>query len=138
MLLSDSLSVRGEAAAYAIELAKRTSTDLVFLVLVSVEDDGLLDGGDAFSQRLTHLEEALVAHVERARAAGVSAEAIVKDGDRLSELVKFLAASGSFQTIVWGGRGELADTRVRGKRAHWLMKIRDTVECPVVVPSAKL
>jgi hypothetical protein len=137
MLLSDSLTVRGDAVAYAIELAKRTNTDLVLLVLLSVDDHGLSYNGHQFAEQLTRLEKALLEHVAQARAAGVSGEAIVKTGDRSSELVKFLAVSGSFQTIVWGGHRELADTSARGKRSHWLMKMKDTVECPVVVPSTK-
>jgi hypothetical protein len=137
MLLFDSLAVRGEAVAYAIELAKRTKTDLVLLVLLAAEDCDLSEGREPLAEQLTLLEKTLVAHIKRARAAGVSAEAVVKTGDRVSELVKFLAASRSFQTIVWGGHRELADASVQRKRAHWLMKIKDTVECPVVVPSAK-
>ena len=75
--------------------------------------------------------------MEKARAAGVSVQAVVKTGDPSSELVKFLAASGSFQTIVWGGEQELARASVRGRKPHWLRKMKDVVECPVVVPSRK-
>jgi hypothetical protein len=118
-------------------LARRTSTDLVLLVLLPVEDHGLSGARDQLAQQASRLEAALMAHVERARDAGISAEAIVKTGDPLSELVKFLAAPGSLQTIVWGGHQELADTSARRKKTHWLMKMKDSVECPVVVPWTK-
>ena len=137
MLLFDSFAVRREAVQYAIELAKRTDTDLVVLVLLSVEEQDLAEAKEQIAERLTGIEETLIAHMEKAHAAGVSVEAVVKTGDPSSELVKFLAASGSFQTIVWGGQQELVRARVRGKKPHWLVKMKDVVECPVVVPSKK-
>jgi len=133
MLLSDSHAVRPEAAQYAIELAKRTSLDLVFLVLLPAVEEGLCESGVESPDVLT----TLTLHVERARAAGVSAEAVVKIGDPSSELVKFLAASGPFQTIVWGGRQASPQASAGGRRTHWLAKMKDVLECPVVVPSKK-
>jgi hypothetical protein len=130
MLLFDSFTVRGEAVQYAIELAKRTNTGLVVLALLSADEDEFSEAGDEF-------EKSLIGHMESAQAAGISAEAVVKTGDPSSELVKFLATSGSLQTIVWGGQQELVGEGVRGKKSHWLTKLKDVVECPVVIPSKK-
>jgi hypothetical protein len=129
MLLLDTFAVRRESVQYAIELAKRTNSDLVLLVLLSVEEPP--------AEHLTRLKKTLNSNVESAHVAGVSAEAVVKRGDPSSELVKFLAASGSIQTIVWGGQQELVHATARGKEPHWLVKMKDVVECPVVVPSRK-
>jgi hypothetical protein len=137
ILLSDSQTVRPEAAQYAIEFAKRTNPDLVFLVLLSADEGDVSEIRGKSAEQLAGLERTLASQVERARAAGVSAEAVVKTGDPCSELVKFLAASGPFQTIVWGGRQEVPQAGARGPRPHWLAKIKDIVECPVVVPSRK-
>jgi hypothetical protein len=137
MLLFDSFAVRGEAVQYAIELAKRTNTGLVVLALLSADEDDLSDAGGELPAKLSRFEESLIGHMESAQAAGISAEAVVKTGDPSSELVKYLAASGSLQTIVWGGQQELVREGVRGKKPHWLTKMKDVVECPVVIPSKK-
>jgi len=136
MLLFDSFTVRREAVQYAIELAKRTNTGLVVLVLLSADEDDP-EAADELSHELSRFEKSLIGHMESAQAAGISAEAVVKTGDPSSEFVKFLAASGSLQTIVWGGQQELARASVRGKKPHWLIRMKDVVECPVVVPSRK-
>ena len=137
MLLSDSLTVRQAAVRYAVELAKRTNHDLVLLVLLSFEDQGqALEYGQSASQ-LAFLAESLRPHVDRARAAGVQVDAMVKVGDRSSELVKFLAAAGSFETIVWGGDHELTRGGMGNESDHWLVKLRSVVDCPIVVPARK-
>lgn len=137
MLLFDSLTVRREAVQYAIELAKRTNTGLVLLALLSPDGDDMLEVGSGVPNRLSQFEKSLMGHIQSAKEAGVSAEAIVKAGDPSSELVKFLATSGSLQTIVWGGQEQPPRTGFRGRKPHWLARMKEVVECPVVVPSKK-
>ena len=131
MLLFDSLSVREEAVEYSIELAKRMDYSLILLILLALDSEEVAYAKD-FELRA---KEALQGPMKSARQAGVHAEAEVKVGNPGSELMKFLAGSRSIYTIVWGGPRKTGDPRLN--KAHWLNKMKDVLECPVVVPSRK-
>lgn len=138
IILFDSFTIRDEAVQYSIELARRTDSDLIFLMLLASETgDNDPKGSDVFEKLKTQVSEALGKHMEQAEQAGVSVGAVVRSGDPQSELMKFLAGASSIQTIVWGGMRDLPDKGSNQKKAHWLVKAKDLVECPVVVPSMK-
>ncbi|OIN96133.1 MAG: hypothetical protein AUJ48_02045 [Deltaproteobacteria bacterium CG1_02_45_11] len=138
MLLFDSLSVHGEAVQYSIELAKRMDSSLVLLMLLPFESgENTSAGSDWLKDPEARVHDALVRHIEAAKKVGVSVETLVKMGDPPSELMKFLAGPSTFQTIVWGGEQDLTNKKVRQKKAHWLVKMKDILDCPVVIPSMK-
>jgi len=131
MVLFDSLSVRPEAVQYSIELAKRMEYSLVILVLLALHSQEA-DQVQDFNLRINEtLRELLYA----AGQSGLQVEAEVRMGNPSSELMKFLARSRSVQTIVWGGPPELAG-RKRSKD-HWLMRMKDGLGCPIVIPARK-
>ncbi len=137
MVLFDSLNVRKEAMAYSIELSKRMEASLVLLMLLSldsIEQGSMSYGPSGLEDRV---KSTLDSRVAEAGEAGISVEAVVKRGDPSSELMKFLAESGPIKLIVWGGEEDLMDAKPRRKKAHWLLKIKDMLEPPVLVPLMK-
>jgi len=138
LLLIDTLKVRDEPLTYALELAARTNSSVVVLIILSLEEAA---NATPVSEWLAHAEstinEALGHHLEAARKAGVSLDAVLRLGVPSSELMKFLAESSTVHTIVWGGEPSLTAGTARSRRTHWLAQIRETLECPIVVPLAR-
>jgi hypothetical protein len=138
LVLTDTLGVRTEALAYAVELAARTASSVVVLILVSLEEAADASRDAAWTTRLeATIREALTPHVEAGRKVGVSLEAMIRFGVPSSELMKFLAESNTVRTIVWGGEPNVASNTSRNKKTHWLAKIRDTLEQTVVIPTSR-
>lgn len=138
LLLIDSSSVRSDAFSYAVELAARTNSALVVLIVIPLEEAAK---GTPVSAWLADTErairEALARHLETVRRAGVPVQVKLKLGVPPSEVMKFLAESSFIHTIVWGGEPSLAVGTPRSRRAHWLSQIREALECPIVVPLAR-
>ena len=135
MILLESFYVRREALQYSIELAKRMDSTLVFFLIIPLE---ICENADKTDPLEIDVKDAMISHMDAAQRAGVSVEAVIRMGDPSSELMKFLAISRSIQTIVWGGEKDLINQRSVQKRAHWLVKLKDVVEIPVVIPSMKV
>jgi hypothetical protein len=138
LLLIDTLRVRAEPLTYALELAARTDSSVAVLIILSLEEAAK---ATSISELLAHAEstinEALRPHLDAARKARVSLDAVLRLGVPSSELMKFLAESSTVITIVWGGEPSLTAGTARSRRSHWLAQIRETLECPVVVPLAR-
>jgi hypothetical protein len=138
LVLTDTLSVRAEAVAYAVELAARTASSVVVLILVSLEEAAGASRDAAWTTRAeAKIREALNPHVDAGRKVGVSLEALLRFGVPSSELMKFLAESNTVRTIVWGGESGLTANTTRNKKSHWLAQIRDTLEQSVVIPTSR-
>jgi hypothetical protein len=131
MVLFDSLSIREDAVQYSIELAKRMDYSLVILVVLALDSEDVRYPND-FEVRV---REALEGPMMSAGQAGISVEAEIRMGDPASELMKFLAGLRSVDTIIWGGHLDMGTHRLN--KAHWFTRMKDTLECPVVVPSRK-
>jgi hypothetical protein len=131
--LFDGCEARAEAVAYAVELAARLDSTLVLLMLVG-HDDRADDCTETFAARA---RAAIAPHLRTAESAGVRVEAVLRVGDPYSELMKYLAQSHADATIVWGGEKAALRPGRRGQRPHWLMRARDSVDLPVVVPSPR-
>jgi hypothetical protein len=135
VLLFDGMRARKEAFAYALELAVRMECRLVLLMLLRLEA-AATTGSEA--GELEHsLEETFKPQLQEARRTGVPVEPILKVGDPYSELTKYLAQTRTVHTIVWGGEQTALTSRPRRDRPHWLVRIREQVDLPVVVPSLR-
>jgi nucleotide-binding universal stress UspA family protein len=133
MVLFDSAAIRRESLQYSIELAKRMNSNLTLLVLLPFEASKTDSNGiEPMIKRGVKAEESLKKHLETIKNAGLSAETAVRIGNPRSELVKYVAEAGRFETIVWGARPDLMK-----KKDHWLVRMKDTLECPVVTPFIK-
>jgi hypothetical protein len=138
LILMDSFSVRQEAVQYAIGLAKRMDFSVVILMILSqpVSAAGA-ERENPGGELRARAEQAVRESVEAIKKAGLPVEIQLKIGDPASELIKFLAGPMRFQTIIWASEPDLMNKKRAGARFHWLVKIKDVVECPVVVPFMK-
>jgi len=133
MLLFDSVSIRRESLQYSIELAKRMNSNLTLLVILPFEVCTTASNGiRPMIKRGVQAQESLKDHIEVIRNAGLSVESAVRIGNPRSELLKYVAEAGRFETIIWGARPDLMK-----KKDHWLVRMQDTLECPVVTPFIK-
>ena len=75
--------------------------------------------------------------IEKIRGFGVETRGAVRQGDPSSELLKYLAKHQPFQAVVWGGNETFVRRKRTPVRTHWLERIRDQLDCTLVVPSLK-
>ena len=133
MLLFDSASIRRESLRYSIALAKRMNSNLTLLVILPFEVCATSsDGIQPLIKRAVKAKESLNKHIENIKNAGLSVETAVRIGNPRSELVKYVAEAGRFEIIVWGARPDLMKSK-----DHWLVRMKDTLQCPVVTPFIK-
>jgi hypothetical protein len=142
LILLDSPKVRGEVTTYSVELARRMGARLYLLMLLRWESS-LRDGPSsptARTDRDTVCEQGelvLKACLDEIQGFGVEAVGAVRQGDPSSELLKFLAENEPFQAVVWGGNEAFLRRRRTPVRTHWLERIREQLDCTLVVPSLK-
>jgi hypothetical protein len=141
LVLLDSPEIRREGLRYSVELAQRTGAEIVFLMLLRWEN---LDaaGGPEGAPREPHSiletgESALLEIMEETRGSGVKAGGEVRQGDPTSELLKFLTASRPYDAVVWIGNESFLCHKREPVRGHWLERIRDELDCALVVPCLK-
>lgn len=133
MVLFDSASIRRESLQYSVELAKRMNSNLILLVILPFEICRTASNGiEPMIKRGVRAEESLKKHAETIRNADVSVETAIRIGNPRSELVKYVAEAGRFETIVWGANPDLMK-----RKDHWLVQMKDILECPVVTPFIK-
>jgi len=133
MALFDSASMRRESLKYSIELAKRMNATLTLLVILPFEvSRNTSNDIEPMIKRGVQAEELLKKHVEPIKNTGLSVETAVRIGNPRSELVKYIAEAGRFEIIVWGAKPDLMK-----KKDHWLVRMKDTLECPVITPFIK-
>jgi len=133
MVLFDSASIRRESLQYSIELAKRMNSDLILLVILPFEErSSAFNGIKSMIKRGLDAQAALKKQIETIQNAGIAVETAVRIGNPRSELVKYLAEAGRFEIVVWGGGPDLMKSK-----DHWLARMKDILECPVVTPFIK-
>lgn len=133
MLLLDSASIRRESLQYSIELAKRMNSNLTLLVILPFEVCRTASCGiEPMVKRGVHANELLKKLVETIQRADITVDTAVRIGNPRSELVKYVAETGRFEIIVWGGNPDLMK-----RKDHWLARMKDILECPVVTPFIK-
>jgi hypothetical protein len=142
LILLDDPSVRSEVTAYSMELARRMGACLHLLMLLRWESspsDGRSPGESGSEGGGTRKQAELAVNtcVDEMRSCGLETEGAVRQGDPSSELLKYLAEHQPFQAIVWGGNETFLRRRRTPVRTHWLERIRDQLDCTLVVPSLK-
>jgi hypothetical protein len=142
LILLDSPRVRSEVTTYSVELARRMGAGLHVLMLLRWEacpPDGVssmemgFDGGEALRQAEIVVNDC----IDEIRGCGVETVGAVRQGDPSSELLKYLAEHQPFQAVVWGGNEAFLRRRRTPVRTHWLERIREQLDCTLVVPSLK-
>jgi hypothetical protein len=141
LVLLDSPEIRREVLRYSVELARRTGAGIFFLMLLRREIPpavgepvrNRVEGNTLFNAG----QSALAGCLEQTGACGVEVEGTVRRGDPPSELLKFLAEARPFQVVIWGGNEAFLRARRLPVRGHWLERIREELDCALVVPSLK-
>ena len=133
IVLFDSTLIRRESLQYSIELAKRMNANLTLLVILPFEVSTTASKGIVpMIKRAIQAKELLKKNIEPIKNAALSVETAVRIGNPKSELVKYIAEAGRFEIIVWGASPDLMK-----KQGHWLVQMKDTLQCPIVTPFIK-
>ena len=141
LILLDSPEIRREVTTYSVELARRMEARLCLLMLLRW--GGAAGQGDSVGTLREHSpickkgERALKACLEEIRGYEVEVEGGVRQGDPSSELLKYLAESRPFHAVVWGGNEVFVRRRHTPVRSHWLERVREELDSPLVVPFLK-
>ncbi len=137
VVVFDSHFLRAEAARYAIELAKRTNSAIFFLVILegdNIENDGRRR--NAAQDFMARAQETILRYMNTARQTGIEVETEIRVGEPSSEFIKFLAEFKKIKSIVWGGSTDIANQALNS--SHWLGKMKDLLDCPIVVPKPRM
>ena len=133
MVLGDSFHIRTEAIRYSIAIAKRLDAVLVLLMLLPFELTKNPPGGVNTVLKLqARAAEAIRQPIGDMERGGVLVESTIRIGNPRSELLKFLAESGKFHSIVWGG-----DSNSINEKSHWTSNLEADVKCAMLVPFIK-
>ncbi|HIJ55625.1 MAG TPA: universal stress protein [Deltaproteobacteria bacterium] len=133
MILSDSFHLRTEAIRYSIALAKRLDAVLVLLILLPFELTKKTPGSVNTVLKLqTRAADAIRQPISDMERSGVPVESTIRIGNPRSELLKFLAESGKFHSIVWGGGSDSIN-----EKSHWTSNLEADVKYSVLVPFIK-
>ena len=142
LILLDSPKVRGEVTTHSVELARRMGASLHLLMLLRWERsprNGVFSRDMLARQETVRSRGDLVvkAWLEEIQGLGLEAVGTVRLGDPSSELLKYLAEHQPFEAVVWGGIEAFLRRRRIPIRGHWLERVREQLDCTLVVPSLK-
>lgn len=136
LILLDSPRVRSEVTTYSVELARRMGAMIHLLMLLRWEASPAEMGSEGEEAR-KEAELVVKDCIAEIRGCGVETQGAVQQGDPSSELLKYLAEHQPFHAVVWGGNEKFLRRRRTPVRTHWLERIRDQLDCALVVPSLK-
>ena len=124
MVLTESFYISRDAVRYSIALAKRLDAALVVLMLLHLESTpkSLRDMNTVLALQ-TQGEKAIQQPIAEMERAGIFVESAVRIGDPRSELLKFMAESDRFHSIVWGGDGKSIH-----EKHHWMSNLETDIK----------
>ncbi len=137
LVVFENEKISEKALVYARELALRMDSEVTLLMLVEMPFHGKLNLGPKrtaikkIEKRMGKvLSECSAEFLDR--SIGVSAA--LRMGVPAQELLKFLAERPPFQVVIWGSSEDLPEGD-RLRRAHWIGKVAETLECPLLAVS---
>jgi hypothetical protein len=134
LVIFENEKVCSQAISYCRELALRMDSEVALLMLVEM---AFVDRPFLGSKRraMTLLEkragEMLGGISSALLKEGISVRVALRVGDAAQELLKFLAERPPFQAVIWGSSEDLPYGG-QMRRSHWLGKVADTLECPLL------
>ncbi len=129
-MLVEGLQASEGAVRYARALARRMGLPLVLLLLLPLDLDPKRDPEPLTRRGKRRVQQWLA----DGRSDDVPIDWHVRAGDPWSEFCKFAAAmSGGIETVVWASISDRADGRPGWSSGHWAARIREGLQCPVVV-----
>jgi nucleotide-binding universal stress UspA family protein len=139
LVIFENERICGKALSYSRELALRMDSEVAFLMLVEM---AFLDRTYLGSKRNTirNLEARMGKMIGDLTSEflkeGISVSVALRVGDAAQELLKFLAERPPFQAVIWGSDEELPESG-HTRRPHWIGKVADTLECPLLAVTGK-
>jgi len=139
LVIFENERICGKAISYSRELALRMDSEVAFLMLVEM---AFLDRTYLGSKRnaIRNLEARMGKMIgdltKEFRKEGISVSVALRVGDAAQELLKFLVERPPFQAIIWGSDEDLPEGG-HTRRAHWIGKVADTLECPLLAVTGK-
>jgi len=139
LIIFENESICGKALSYARELALRMDAEVALLVLVEM---AFLDRAFVGSKRnaMRDLElrigKILGDLSSEFLKRGIPVSAALRVGDAAQELLKFLAERSPFQTLIWGSSEDLPEGSPQ-RKSHWIRKVLDHLECPLLAVSSR-
>lgn len=139
LVVFENEEVCSEALIYARELALRMDSEVTFLMLVEMPFVGhsfLGSKRNAITDLEKRMAERLATFSARFLKAGIAVSVALRVGDPAQELLKFLAGRPAFQAVVWGSSEVLPD-KGQLRRDHWIGKVANMLECPLLTVNSK-
>lgn len=128
-----------KALAYSKELAVRMDSEATLLALVEMDfkHRSMIESRRKTISRIkSRMGNVLATLSAEFVKIGIAVSVAIRVGDPAQELQKFLAERTSFQTIVWGSSETPPDAEGLNRR-HWMRKVMETLECPLVTVSQR-
>jgi nucleotide-binding universal stress UspA family protein len=139
LIIFENESVCGKALSYARDLAVRMDAEVALLMLVEMP---FLDRAFVGSKRsvMRDLELRIGRTLGNLSSEflqkGIPVSAALRVGDAPQELLKFLAERSPFQTLIWGSSEDLPEGSQQ-RKSHWIKKVLDHLECPLLAVSSR-
>jgi hypothetical protein len=139
LVIFENEKVCDHAVKYSCELAHRMDSDVTFLMLMEMSFPNRLsiDSQRKSIQKIeSRISKILGEMSSELLKQGIPVSVAIRVGDAPQELLKFLAERPSFQTVIWGS-DEILPHTCPGRKTHWLAKIADTLECPLIAAGSQ-
>ncbi|MCF8128759.1 MAG: universal stress protein [Deltaproteobacteria bacterium] len=139
LVIFENERICGEALSYSRELALRMDSEVVLLMLVEMPFPNHVYLGSernairGLESRMGKLAGELTPEFLK---DGVSVSVALRFGDAAHELLKFLAERPPFQTVIWGSDEDLPELNPP-RRRHWMGKVVNNLECPLLAVTGK-
>ena len=126
--------VSEKALVYARELALRMDSEVTLLMLVEMPFQDRLNLAPKRTA-IREIEKRMGKVLSECSAEFLKKSIVVAAALRMGvpaqELLKFLAERPPFQVVIWGSSEDLPEGG-RLRRSHWIGKIAETLECPLL------
>lgn len=139
LVIFENEKVCDHAIKYSCELAHRMDSNVTFLMLIGMTFPSRLSIDSkrkAIKKIESRISRILGDMSSELLKQGIPVSVALRVGDPSQELLKFLAEKPSFQTVIWGSEEKLPYSR-QGHRSHWLAKVADILECPLIVAGSQ-
>jgi nucleotide-binding universal stress UspA family protein len=139
LVIFENEKVYDQAISYAFELARRMDSEVAFLMLMEMTfpNREFIDSKRKAIQRLeSRIGKILGDLSSEFLKEGVSVSAALRVGDSAQELLKFMAERPPFQAVIWGSSEDIPN-KEPSRRSHWIGKIADSLECPLLAVSSR-
>ncbi|MBU1170906.1 MAG: hypothetical protein KKD44_15205 [Proteobacteria bacterium] len=114
---------------YSLKLAKRMDCAISVLMLVSYDKENHAQA-DMGKRVLLHAEEII-------KKEGIRVDHEIRQGDKASEFLKYIAVAPTIAAIIWGSDEKIVTGRRRKKSEHWFEKVRPHITYPIVTPRTR-